>query len=46
MEDDHGLTIQRGGMQATFPDAHTVMIVCYRCSKANLFTLKAKEAGS
>lgn len=47
-EDDHGLTIQRGGMQATIPHAPTVTIVCYKCGHLNWFTLAAgrKVGGS
>ena len=45
MMDEDGITIHRGGMQATFSDAQmlTAAIVCYRCSKVNLFTLAGKK---
>jgi phage FluMu protein Com len=33
------ITIQRGGMQASFVDAQTAIIDCYRCSTVNLFKL-------
>ena len=46
MLDEDGITIQRGGMQATFSDAQTAAIVCYRCSKVNLFKLNGKTPGA
>jgi hypothetical protein len=42
-KDEDGLTIQRGGMQATIPGAPTVVIICYRCSKTNVFSLLDKK---
>ena len=46
VDEDGLITVQRGGMQATFADAQTAAIVCYRCGKLNLFKLTDKTPGA
>jgi hypothetical protein len=41
--DENGIWLQRGGIQANFPDAETANIVCYRCSTMNVFTLPGRR---
>lgn len=36
-----GLSIRRGGMHATVPEARRAFIACYRCGKRNEFVLAA-----
>jgi phage FluMu protein Com len=43
VDQDGLVTIQRGGMQASFVDAQTAIIACYRCSTVNLFRLNGKK---
>lgn len=39
-----GLSIRRGGMHATVPEALRAIIACYRCGKRNEFVLAAGRA--
>ncbi len=41
---DHmGISIHRGGMEASFPDANTARIVCYRCTEVNFFDIDVDD---
>ncbi|MDX2023234.1 MAG: hypothetical protein SF187_23575 [Deltaproteobacteria bacterium] len=45
-DDDEGLVIRRGGMQATVPHAETASIVCYKCGRLNSMILAAGRASA
>jgi hypothetical protein len=45
-DDDDGLIIRRGGMQAIVPHAETAAIVCYKCGQLNSVTLAAGRAAA